>query len=748
MRNLIGTTLAVIFAVACGSADPKIVARPEPLSVEPAELTYGAIFVGAHYVKRVRVKNLATDVPVTVGTENLPLGFSVSPLTFTLAPQEEITIEVTFRPFEVRPFEGTISFGSVSGRASVALQVNGRGIPQALDVDTHLDFGDVKVGEAATLPLTLSSQTDAPLDVSIRNPIDRAITVDPTFVELAPRTTETIYVTFKPFARGHATKSYLLDFCEGCPPTTIEVEGHGVARTLLSTPSLIGFDDVALGLTRSQRVRISNVGDFDATIASISVMGDGFAFDATDFPDFLAVGESASMEVSFTAPDFGSFGGTLRIDGEGGERLLDAPMVGSTGGPFLASTPASISFGTHVLGRETPVVQVRLENVLEPGEIELVEAWIEGPGAEAFQALFSGPASIQPSVRIPVVFAPIRGGTFEAELVMRTTFAEQPQVRIPITGTALEPVACTLEAPDTVRFGLVDGAAQNRLPLVVKNTGTAPCPMWNFVVAGADTSSMAIGLPAVDPLVLEPGQELRLSVELAKTAPRNRLLQAALLFEHSRIGGSQASVVATAWVVDGLPVVPGVAWFEPTPVDRASMGRVIVPQAFGSVHPRVMLPSAAFRLFPGQATEIRTAADANVGIVFEPMEEGPYDAELLAYFTAIPEPVIVRLRGEGAAACGSGPCEWPTTTCVASVDPTMWNRVRFETGAPDDASCTWRMTSSRGLNWTLPRDCAFEEVLPQAGHYWVEAIAVDSNGRADRCRVDLEVSPVVAAPGP
>lgn len=742
MRKLIGTASALLLAIACAESEPKIVPRPEALAVDRDEISFGAIFVGSHYLKRVEVQNLGTDASVSIGVADVPLGFTVSPAAFTLAPMAKTFVEVRFFPVETRPYEGTIEFRA--GSTAVEVRVDGLGVPRAIDVEMHLSFGDVKVGEEATLPLTLVSLTDAPLEVAIRNASDRSFTVDRVSLDLAPRGTETILITFAPTSRGGASKTFHLDLCQGCAGTYVEVDGNGVGKELRASPDPVGFDDVALGLIRRQQVTITNVGDFDVAFGSIEAQGDGFAADLEGFPERLAVGESAPVELSFTAPEEGFHTGVFLVDDEDGTRLLGIRLFGSTGGPFLEVTPAALEFGRRVVGMGSAPAQLRIENVLELALIDLVEARIEGADADAFQLDFNGPSAIEPRVDLTVSFDPGRAGELEAELVLRTTFVEQAELRVPLSGSAVAPIACTLRVPEKVRFGAVAASATKRQDLVVVNDGTEPCPLWGFEVAGHDAGAFSFGLPAKDPMVLEAGASLSVPVLVRSGAPMNRLLDASFRFTHSDLEATPTSVPVSAWIVEqiGVTVDRMVLDFEATPIDRATVGELnLTRPAGGTAFPHIALQSDSFRLFPGQAIDVRNFL--KVEIVFEPKAEGHHAGELEIRLGTIPEPVIVRLGGEGVAACGDGACEWPTVACEASIDPNQWNRLRITSTIPDITRCGWVQGVSDWPASVQPdwSPCEATLLAPVSGSYSADLVAARADGRADLCTASAQVDP-------
>ncbi|HEY0839670.1 MAG TPA: choice-of-anchor D domain-containing protein, partial [Vulgatibacter sp.] len=248
MRTLVFAAAALVSSFACTSSEPKIISAPEALTIDRSELSFGAIFVGGHFVDRVQVQNLGPTT-VEVVAETIPQGFTVSPSVFRLDPQQVTTVEVAFRPTALGPVAGRIAFRPGTSRKNgTELRVSGEGIPRAVRVETSLDFGDVRIGEEQTLPLVITSETDAPLEVSLLHAGDIPVRFDREGFVLAPRGTETLQITFAPRVRSPASTSLILGLCSGCPTTEVSLVGNGLGVLLTASPSPLGFGGVAPGL--------------------------------------------------------------------------------------------------------------------------------------------------------------------------------------------------------------------------------------------------------------------------------------------------------------------------------------------------------------------------------------------------------------------------------------------------------------------------------------------------------------------
>jgi len=64
---------------------------------------------------------------VKVEASAAPPGFTLSPSSFALAPEEKAVVEIRFRPEETKAYEGTISFRA--GESSAEVRVEGVGVP-------------------------------------------------------------------------------------------------------------------------------------------------------------------------------------------------------------------------------------------------------------------------------------------------------------------------------------------------------------------------------------------------------------------------------------------------------------------------------------------------------------------------------------------------------------------------------------------------------------------------------------------
>jgi len=103
MRNGLRLLFLLIASASCAE-DHQLVETKEGLGVAPAALSFGAVFVGRHEVRRVEVRNLGSREPVRVSVEGVPDGYTVTPASFTVSPTRSTSVEVAFRPTQTGAF--------------------------------------------------------------------------------------------------------------------------------------------------------------------------------------------------------------------------------------------------------------------------------------------------------------------------------------------------------------------------------------------------------------------------------------------------------------------------------------------------------------------------------------------------------------------------------------------------------------------------------------------------------------------
>lgn len=123
------------------------------------------------------------------------------------------------------------------------------------------------------------------------------------------------------------------------------------------SPTSIDFGSVAVGSRKTATLTVTNTKGSTANVTQINVSGAGFSYSSpSSVPFKLAVGQSATLAVTFTPGTAGTATGSVAISISGGATPGPTSLTGTgLSSGQLGLTPTSMNFGTVAVG--TPVSQ-------------------------------------------------------------------------------------------------------------------------------------------------------------------------------------------------------------------------------------------------------------------------------------------------------------------------------------------------------------------------------------------------------
>ena len=315
------------------------------------------------------------------------------------------------------------------GRVYVATRdgdVFGFGHPSAAPLNASpTDFGNVAVGDSATLPVTLTATRPITITAAATG---GAFTVAPSDGETLPAALTTgqqfvADVTFTPTFAGPQSTNLQLATEENSTPgqVTFDVDGYGTKPGLTVSPSSVDFGEVPVGSVNTAGLNVVNTSGVEE---SFSVDASGllppFASANLPAPDtVLQAGASIAVPLSYapTAPSAADSGSLVfTVDGVA---PLTIPLTGSAivGAANLTLSPATLNFGLVARGhsvtksftiRNTGTVTLTLEKAAPPtGEFSAANPVSEG-------------SKILPDAAIvqSVTFRPTRHGVSAAQYLI------------------------------------------------------------------------------------------------------------------------------------------------------------------------------------------------------------------------------------------------------------------------------------------------------------------------------------------
>lgn len=300
------------------------------------------------------------------------------------------------------------------------------------------------------------------------------------------------------------------------------------AGSLEAETTPLAFPDTGIhDPSTSQSTKITNVGDENAVIESVSVASpfsvDGLASDCDDNP-ILGPGGSCNLVIRFAPSAVGPASETVVVqynDSEAVQALkIEASGSGATG-TISAVTP---SFNPRPFYEGGQQQQVNVFNS-SPFTVITESATIAGPDAGAFNINFSGcngnflaPGN---NCGLNVQFNPTAAGTYVAELLIANSGTADPLV-VPLEATALAGPKAVIN-PGSIEFGTIKvGTSAATKQVSITNEGDFPLQIQQLLIISGTPQVFPITNDNCSQKEIEPGEECEITVGFAPTKAGER----------------------------------------------------------------------------------------------------------------------------------------------------------------------------------------------------------------------------------
>ncbi len=365
-----------------------------------------------------------------------------------------------------------------------------------------IGFPDVMLGNSADRTLTIANNGDGALSLTnLRAEGGPGFSIiGATSRTVAPGSSTEVTVRFTPTVSGGVTGTLLLSSnVNGGTNHAVQLSGRGIAPASLTAGALLGFGDVAAGMSSTAAISISNAGDLPLTISSTTVTGTGFTL--VSAPTSLGARRSADVQVRFSPTVRGDAVGLLTITSNGGTRQI--ALAGRGIGAQGDFTPPSLDLGTIPAGTTT-TRSVQLDNI---GELPLTITGLDAtdPAVQRGTLPATVPAKESRSVQLRVT--PTTTGPLSATVTLRSN-SDQPfslQLTATVVRTYADSPAFTRDEeiafpgrPSAVTGGDVNGDGDLDLAAASGETGE----VWTALGNGDGT----FGAPASLSGTSGPGQ--------------------------------------------------------------------------------------------------------------------------------------------------------------------------------------------------------------------------------------------------
>ena len=527
-------TAALVLACALSlGCNENILEQLDPdIFVSPEEVDFGTVTVGVSSTQVLAIHNVGGgSLHVDSVVMDDPAGpFAVQDFGGSLGSDEVVEVEVTFLPTELGPAEGLILVTSDDPDEAVvevpvfAVDVLEAPTPAIAWSPSSLDWGLVPSGGAVTLSVTVSSVGTADLELSDihldgNTSADFTLAVDPAPVTLPPSHATQVDVVYAP--SDEVPDSGTLVILNNDPDTpVVEIPLSGElqpAPDIELVPSQLVFGEVTIGVTVTMEAEIWSLGDVDLELGTLIPTGSSeFTMETDPSNQILAVGESATVRVSYTPVDMNPDTGAIEIpSNDPDEPVVTLTLAGQHEPiPDIEVDPLHIDFGLVGVG-VTATETVAVSNV-GTGDLT-VDAPILTGSTDFGLSAAQFPAVIAPGSTelILVSYLPTDLVDDSGEIAITSDDADEPLVIVTLVG-APEPAPDIDVFPTTLSYGQVMIGASSSLSATISNVGTADLDLDSVAVVNAPEFTITVD-PSYQTLV--PGASTTLEVTYTPVNP-------------------------------------------------------------------------------------------------------------------------------------------------------------------------------------------------------------------------------------
>ena len=376
-----------------------------------------------------------------------------------------------------------------------------------------VNFGSVQVGSMNSVPfpvtntsrsnLTITQMTVSGSEFSFAGP-NLPIT-------LAPQQSANVYVTFFPQTAGAASGSATILESgfngrwqkQHTGSLTVSLSGTGVSGGYLTpSPSSLNFGNIPVGSKQAQSVTVTNSGGSSVGITQAAVSGNGFTMSGFS-PQTLAVGQSITLSVGFTASSAGPANGILSLSSSATDSSLSVALSGTgVSGGYLTPSPASLNFGSIPVGSS----QAQSVTVTNSGgsSVGITQAAVSGNGF-TMSGFSPQTLAVGQSITLSVGFTATSAGAANGMLNFSST-ATDSSLSVALSGAGASPGQLTA-SPVSVSFGTVSvGTSSNQ-------SGTLTASGASVTVSSASSSNSQFTIGGISlPLTIASGQSVPFTV--------------------------------------------------------------------------------------------------------------------------------------------------------------------------------------------------------------------------------------------
>ena len=657
------------------------------LSAAATSLSFGNVAVGSNKLQSVTFTNTGTTVINLSQASVTGAGYTVAGgnSTLSIPAGQSRTIQVQLAPVSAGVDNGTLSVESDAANSPLKVALTGTGTEPVLAVSPGtIQFGNVKVGQSTTQPVTLTNSGNVDLVLNAAQIAGAGFGISGLTLPVTIPAAQNVSfnVKFAPSAPQGTTGS--IKFIDNAPNSTQSVElmgtGTGDNAALVATPGSISFGNVTVGSSGSQSVTLTNSGASAIAISQGVASGTGFSLRGLN-PITLNVGQTTTFTANFAPTAPGSATGAVTITSNASNPILTVALVGVGTQPHLTANPSAVSFGSLAVGTSS-LISVTLTNT-GTGSIAVSSGSASGAGF-SMTGLSAATLSAGQSTSFSVKFAPTAAGAATGSVSIVSDAPGSP-LAIPLTGTATQSQPGLTINPTNVSFGNIAVGSSSSQNITLTNSGNAVVNITGATAAGAGFGLSGLGAQSIN-----PGASVTFVATFAPTTAGN--VTGSILIA-SNAPNSPATVTLSGAGAQGqLSANPSIASFG-TVSTGSSNSQTITLTNGGSAAVSVSqanVSGAGFSIsgMSGLPITINPGASKTFNVVFAPTASGSASGTVQLVSNAPNSSISIALSGTGQ-----------TATQLLSANPSSFNFNSVNDGSTASVNVT--LTNAGNSNITI-----------------------------------------------
>jgi hypothetical protein len=286
------------------------------LSASPASVSFTSLQVGSSGSVPVTVSNQGTAVVSITGHSISGTGFTLTSWSApaSLNPGQAISFTVTFAPTVAGAASGSVSITNSLPGSPFTIALTGTGLQGQISANpTSVAFTNVVVGNSNSQPITLHNGGNSTLTFSQVNTTGAGFSSSgiTTSTTIAAGANAMLNAIFTPVSATSATGSIVLTANGASSSLSIPLSGTGVAGTrgLTANPTTLSFGTVSVNNPTPLTATLTNNGNSNVTVSSVTVAGAGFTASGVSNGTILTPGQSTTLTVTFDPTTPGTVSG-------------------------------------------------------------------------------------------------------------------------------------------------------------------------------------------------------------------------------------------------------------------------------------------------------------------------------------------------------------------------------------------------------------------------------------------------------